>query len=190
MNRRLFLALALGSLLALQAGAAELRHESKRLGVSFQLPEGFLVGQPKGASMAFRKMAESMARRGLQYTPPDEAILIEKRLAEGQDLQALPRSDSPQIFLNRYRATEAETFRDLLKDSFRQKIGAWEIYVLPGAPGPYGEHGFYYLVPLKNQSILEILAPRSTSYPGDKDDKPTHYDKVIRRLIQSLEMIE
>jgi hypothetical protein len=188
MNQRLFLVLSLGSLLALQAGAAD-RHESKRLGVSFRHPEGFLVGQP-GANRMAQKMAEAMAKRGLQYTPPDEEILIEKRFAEGQNLQALNRGDSPQIYLKRYRGTEADNFRDLRKDSFRQKIGAWEVYVLPGAPGPYGEHAFYYLVPLKDQSILEILAPRSTSYPGDKDDKPTHYDKVIRRLIESLEMVE
>ena len=189
MKRRLLLVLALGSLLALQAGAAEVRYESKRLGLRFQHPEGFLVGQPRADFMA-KKMAESMARRGLQYTPPDEEVLIEKRYAEGQDLQALRRGDSPQISLNRYRGTEAANFRDLLKDSFRQKIGAWEVYVLPGAPGPYGEHAFYYLIPLQGQSILEIFAPRSTSYPGDKDDKPTHYDRVIRRLIESLERVE
>lgn len=122
MNRRFFLALSLGSLLALQAGAAERRYESKRLGVSFRHPDGFVVGQAK-ASMADRKMAEAMARRGLQYTPPDEEILIEKRFAEGQDLQALRRGDSPQIVLSRHRGTEADNFRDLRKDSFDREPG-------------------------------------------------------------------
>lgn len=189
MNPRLFLVLALGPLLVFQAGAAEFGHESKRLGVRFQHPEGFLVGQPQADPMD-QKMAEAMAKRGLQYTPPDEAILIEKRFAEGQDLQALRRG-APQISINRHRGTEADFFRqNIMKDVFRQKIGPWEVYALPGAPGPYGELAFYYLVPLKDQSVLEIMAPRSTSYPWDKEDKPTHYDRVIRRLIESLEMVE
>lgn len=64
-------------------------------------------------------------------------------------------------------------------------IGPREAYVLPAFPGPYGDHMFYYLVPLKDGSILEIYAPKT-----DEENKPTHYDQVIRRLIESLEMVE
>jgi hypothetical protein len=77
-----------------------------------------------------------------------------------------------------------------MKDQFRQRSGSQEVYVLPGAPGPYGDHLFYFLVSLKDGSVLEILAPRSYSSPGERDDKPTHYDRVVRNLIESLEMIE
>ena len=71
-----------------------------------------------------------------------------------------------------------------MKDQFRQQIGAWKVYVFPGAPGPYGDQAFYYLIDLKDQSILEITAARS-----DERDKPTHYDRVIRRLIETLKAV-
>lgn len=185
----LFSLLAPLSMDALQASSTELRHESRRLGLRFQHPRQFLVGQPAELPGS-REMAEAMAKKGLVYTPSVEEALIERRLAAGQDLKALKRGLS-QISLNRCRGSEAEFFRHfMVKDQFRQEIGVWQVYVLPAAPGPYGEHAFYYLVPLKDQSVLEILAPRSYSDSGDREDEPTHYDQVIRRLIESLEIIE
>ena len=57
--------------------------------------------------------------------------------------------------------------------------------MLPGYPGPYGDKALYYLVPLKDGSILEIVAPKS--YIEDaQQEQPTHYDTVIRGLIESL----
>ena len=181
-----FLLFLTGALLAIQAGSAELRYESKRLGLRFQVPQEFLVGQPV-ALPGSKESAEAMAKRGLEHTPPTEESLIERRFAEGKDLKAL-RRDLPQISLNRHRGVDADFDRKfLMKDPFRQRMGSWEVYVLPGAPGPYGDKAFYYLVVLKDQSILEILAPRSSDEEGEK---PNHYDRVIRRLIESLEVVE
>jgi hypothetical protein len=189
MNRKIFVLALAAALLAAQANAEEIRHDSKRLGLSFRYPQDFLIGQPVPLPGS-DKMAEAMAKSGLKYTPPDEESLVDRRSAAGQDLKAL-RRDVLQIALSRQRGSDAKFSRELLmKDQFRQRIGAWEVYVLPGAPGPYGDHAFYYLVPLKDGSVLEILAPRSTSYPGARDDKPTHYDQMIRRLIETLEVIE
>lgn len=186
MNRKILPVLLLlpGALLAFQAGPAELRHESKHLGLRFRHPQNFLVARPVEIPGS-KKRAEAMARAGVEHTPPVEESLVERRFAEGQDLQAM-RRDIVQISLSRHRGTDAEFDRKfLMKDQVRQQIGAWETYVLPGAPGPYGDKALYYLVVLKDQSVLEIMAPRS-----DLDDKPTHYDRVIRRLIESLEVIE
>ncbi|MFL6262761.1 MAG: hypothetical protein ACJ76Y_23930 [Thermoanaerobaculia bacterium] len=184
MNRKLLLVLVAGFLLAVQARPAEIRYESKKLGLRFKVPQSFVTGQPAALPGA-KEMAEAMAKRGLEYNPPNEESLIDRRWAAGQDLKAL-RRDLPQIRLKRQRGSDAEFSRKLaMKDQFRQKIGPWETYVLPGAPGPYGEHLFYYLVPLKDGSVLEILAHRT-----DSEDKPTHYDEVIRKLIESLEMVE
>lgn len=186
MNPRSFLLFTLGILLAIPATPADLRHESKHLGLIFQYPQDFLVGRPVEDPLS-KKTAEALAKMGKESTPPAEESLIEKRFLAGQDLNAL-RRDSPQIHLSRHRGTEAEFDRKfLMKDSFRQQIGTWEVYVLPGAPGPYGDKAFYYLIPLKDQdhSVLEIFAPRS-----DLEDKPTHYDRVIRGLIESLEVIK
>jgi hypothetical protein len=186
MNRKilLFLMLLPGALLVIQAGPAELRHESKRLGLRFQLPQNFIIAQPVEIPGS-KKMAEAMAKAGEEYTPPVEESLVERRFAAGQDLQAMSR-DVVQISLSRHRGTEAEFDRKfLMKAQFRQQIGAWEAYVLPGAPGPYGDKALYSLVALKDGSVLQIMAPRF-----DPDDKPTQYDRVIRRLIESLEVIE
>lgn len=184
MSGRAFLLFLAGSLLAVQARAAEIRYESKTLGLRFQLPQTFVTGQP-AALPGSKEMAEAMAKRGFEVNPPQEESLIERRWAAGQDLKAL-RRDVPQIVLSRQRGEDAEFSRKLgMKDSFRQKMGPWDVYVLPGAPGPYGEHAFYSLVPLQDGSILEIMAPKT-----DAENKPTHYDRVIRKLIESLEMVE
>jgi hypothetical protein len=175
-----------GALFAIQAGSAELRYESKRLGLRFQMPQEFLVGQPAELPGS-KRMAEAMAKRGLEVTPRIEESLVERRFAAGQDLKKLTRG-LPQIILNLHRGSDADFDRKfLMKDSFRQRIGAWEVYVLPGAPGPYGDKALYDLVVLKDQSVLEIMAPR---FSDEDQKKPSHYDRVIRRLIESLEVIE
>lgn len=184
MHRKLLLLLAAGSLLAVQAIPDELRYESKKLGLRFQIPQAFITAEPSPLPGS-KEMAEAMAKRGLEYNPPNEESLIDRRWAKGQDLKAL-RRDLPQIALDRKRGSDAEFSRKLLmKDQFRQKIGPWEAYVLPGAPGPYGDHLFFYMIPLKDGSTLEIMAPKT-----DGKDKPTHYDQVVRSLIESLEMVE
>ena len=182
MKPKISLLFLTGALLAIQAGSAELRYESKRLGLRFQMPQEFLVGQPVPLYGS-----EEMAKRDSKYTPPDEESLIERRFAKSQDLKALRRA-LPQISLSRHRGLEADFDRKfLMKDPFRQRMGAWEVYVLPGAPGPYGDKAFYYLVVLKDQSILQIFAPRSSD---EYEEKPSGYDRVIRRLIESLEVVE
>jgi len=182
MKPKRFLLFALGMLLAIQLGSEELRYESKRLGLLFKLPQNFLIGQPVEMPGS-QKMAEAMAKADKAYISSVEESLIERRFAAGQDLNAL-RRDSPQITLSRHRGSDAEFDRKfLMKEQLRQKVGAWEVYVLPGAPGPYGDMAFYYLISLRDQSVLEISAPKS-----DLEDKPTHYDRVIQRLIESLEI--
>jgi hypothetical protein len=184
MNRRLIPLIFAGSLLAVQASPVEIRYESKTLGLRFQIPPTFVTGQPAELP-GTKEMAEEMAKRGMKYDPPEEESLIERRWAAGQDLKAL-RRDVPQIALMRQRGSEAEFSRKLaMKDQFRQKIGPWEAYVLPGHPVPFGDHLFYSMIPLKDGSVLEIFAHKT-----DLKGQPTHYDEVIRKLIESLEMVE
>ena len=172
-----------GVLFALQAVPAEIRYESKGLGLRFQVPQEFLLGQPWELPGA----AKERARRGPKDPPSVEESLIERRFAAGQDLKDLSRG-LPQISLSRHRGSDADFDRKfLMKDPFRQRIGPWEVYVLPGAPGPYGDKAFYDLVVLKDQSILQIFAPR---FSDEEGKKPSYYDRVIRRLIESLEVIE
>ncbi len=183
MNQRSLLLFVLAMLLALQAVPADLRYESKLLGLRFQYPQNFLIGRPTEIPYP-REMAEAVAKAGKDLVPSAEESLIEKRFAAGQDLNALKRG-SLQILLSRHRGSEAEfDWKFLMKDPFRQPIGAWDVYVLPGAPGPYGDKAFYYLVALEDRSVLEISAPRT-----DEEEKPTHYDQVIRKLIESLEAV-
>ena len=186
MQRKALLLFLTVALSASQGSTDELRYESKRLGVRFRYPQNFLVAQP-ATLPGSDDMAAAM---GARYIPPDEESLVERRLAEGQDLKALPRGIL-QISLRRCRGPEADFLRQfMMKDVVRQRIGAWEVYVLPGAPGPYGDQAIYDVIPLKDGSILEILAPRFSSYSSDPDNRPTGYDRVIRRLIETLEIIE
>lgn len=184
MNPKSFFLFAPIVLLAIQAGSAELKYESKRLGLSYKYPQNFLVGHPTETPYP-KEMTDAIVKAGMEPIPPVRESLIERRFAAGQDLNAL-RSHSLQIILSRHRGSDAEFDRKfLMKDQFRQQIGAWEVYVFPGAPGPYGDKAFYYLIALKDRSILEIFAPRS-----DLEEKLTHYDRVVRKLIETLEEIK
>jgi hypothetical protein len=169
MKYKTFFLMAIGALIAGQALAVE--HESKRLGLRYRHPDNFVVGELK--------------------KEPNAEVLIERRLAKGQDLKDVHlRGELSVIQLTRSRGEEADFIRHfLLKEPLRQSIGSWVVYVLPGYPGPYGDKALYYLVPLKDGSILEIVAPKS--YLEDsQQEQPTHYDTVIRGLIESLTVTE
>ena len=169
MKYKTFFLMAIGALMAGQALGME--HSSKRLGLRYHHPENFVLGELK--------------------KEPNAEVLIERRLAEGQDLKDVHlRGELSVIQLTRSREKEADFIRHfLLKETFRQSIGSWTVYVLPGYPGPYGDKALYYLVPLKDGSILEIVAMKN--YVEDApQERPTGYDPVIRRLIESLEVTE
>src|SRR5829696_840452 len=106
MNQKSFLLFVPGMLLALQAGPADLRYESKRLGLLFQYPQNFLVGRPVEISRS-KEMAEAIAKADKEFLPSAEESLIERRFVAGQDLNALRRG-SLQILLSRHRGSDAE----------------------------------------------------------------------------------
>lgn len=165
MKQKSFFLMMIGALIAGQALGVE--HASKRLGLRYHPPENFVVGELK--------------------KEPNAEVLIERRLAEDQDLKDVHlRGELSMIQLTRSREKEADFIRHfLLKEPLRQSIGSWTVYVLPGYPGPYGDKALYYLVPLKDGSILEIVAPKSYLEDALKE-RPTDYDPVIRGLIESL----
>src|SRR5436305_4000736 len=68
MNRQLIPLLFAGSLLAVQASPADLRYESKTLGLRFQIPPAFVIGQPAELP-GTKEMVEEMAKRGMEYDP-------------------------------------------------------------------------------------------------------------------------
>ena len=168
MKQKAFLLVMIGALIALTADRAlAMKHASKRLGLRYHHPENFVVGELK--------------------KEPDAEVLIERRLAKNQDLKDVHLwGELSAIELTLSRGEEADFVRHfLLKEPFRQSIGSWTVYVLPGYPAPYGDKLLYYLVPLKDGSILEISAPKNYIEDGLKEG-PTDYDPVIRRLIESL----
>jgi hypothetical protein len=135
MDRKITLLLLTGSLLAVQARPDELQYESKKLGLRFKVPQSFLAGVPAPLPGS-KERAEAMARRGLEYNPPNEESLIDRKWAKGQDLKAL-RRDLLQITLDRQRGSDAEFSREtFMKDRFRQRIGPWEAYASRASPDP------------------------------------------------------
>ena len=73
MNRRSLLLFALGILLATRAAPADLRHESKHLGLIFRYPQDFLVGRPVEDPLS-KKTSEALAKMGKESIPPDRVI--------------------------------------------------------------------------------------------------------------------
>ncbi len=150
MKRKVLLLFLAAALNASQGSTDELRYESKRLGVRFRYPQHFLVAQPAKLPGS-EKRAEAMARRGVEYIPPDEESLVERRLAEGQDLKAL-RRDILQIRLSRSRGEEADFLRHfILKDEVRQRPREPSDRLRPGDPGAHREPRSHRIVKHRNR---------------------------------------
>lgn len=158
-------------------------------------------------------LAASMRSMGIDW---HLVGLVEKRFAQNLDPETVRSGQVPAILLDRQPAippTDDDPgglLEACISGHSPQRIGTLDAYELPAYPGPYGEEAFCWVVHLPatrrelppeegmteplSVSIPEgwllISAPRfhepDDDAPSDAPRRPTHYDREIRHILETL----
>jgi len=162
--------------------------DSAALGLSFSYPAGFQVGRYKE-----EVLPQKVKDAGIESPFKNAIVLVEPGQLGKYVAEAIPLGAVPTISVDLRTGFKAKILRDdFCKDEYKVTLGKRLAYRLPGAPGPYGDQAFYYLVPAAAGSLVEIEAHRlyfsdqvKTASGGHAE---THYDRVIETIIKSLKL--
>jgi hypothetical protein len=160
--------------------AASKTYRSAEWGFEFAYPDQFAAGRYKET---LTPELEARLRETGQQPPFKHAIaLVEpSRLGSRAPLDALPAGDIATITVTPARGHKADFFRrQFFRREWETTVAGRTVYRLPGYPGPYGDTAFYYLLPLRDDLVVEIFAHRRHM---DRARTDTGYDRVIESMI-------
>ena len=186
MRARLAPALLLTLLTAALAAAATHTYRSAEWGFEFAYSDPLVVGRYKDQTTP--EMEARMREVG-QESPWKHAIaLVEPaRLGTRGTLDAIPVGEVASITVTPARGQKADFLRrHFLRDQWKTTVGGREVYRLPGYPGPYGDAAFYYLMPARDDLVIELVAHKRHLDPARTE---TGYDRVIEGIIASFRLI-
>lgn len=126
---------------------------------------------------------EARLRETGQEPPFKHAVaLVEPaRLGARAPLDALPVGEIATITVTPSRGQKADFYRrQFFRKEWETTVDGRTVYRLPGFPGPYGDAMFYYLLPLRNDLVVELFAHRRHIDPARAE---TGYDRVIEGII-------
>jgi len=189
MSRRAARLAAAALLVAVAAGlvaAASKTYRSTEWGFEFSYPDQFAAGRYRETTSP---EALARLRETGQESPFAHAIaLVEPaRLGARAPLDALPVGEIAAITITPARGQKADFYRrHFFRAQWETTIAGRTIYRLPGYPGPYGAEAFYYLLPLRDDLVVEIFAHRRHM---DQARTDTGYDRVIESMIATFQSI-
>jgi hypothetical protein len=166
--------------------AASKTYRSAEWGFEFAYPEQLAAGRYKDT---LTPELEAKLRETGQEPPFKHAIaLVEpSRLGGRAPLDALPVGEIATITVTPARGHKADFYRrQFFRKEWETTIAGRTVYRLPGFPGPYGNAAFYYLLPLREDLVVEIVAHRQHM---DQTRTDTGYDRVIESMIATFQSI-
>jgi hypothetical protein len=183
---RLVASLLLALLTAVLAAAATHTYRSAEWGFEFAYPDPLVAGRYKDQTTP--EMEAKMREVG-QESPWKYAIaLVEPaRLGTRGTLDAVPVGEVASVTVTPARGQKADFLRrHFFRDQWKITVGGRDVYRLPGYPGPYGDAAFYYLMPVRDGLVLELVAHKKHL---DATRTDTGYDRVIEGIIASFRLI-
>jgi hypothetical protein len=130
------------------------------------------AGLLEAASRIYRS-----AEWGFEFAYPDTLAAGRYKDTLTPQLQALLRETGQEPHFYR---------RQLFRKEWETTVGGRTVYKLPGYPGPYGAAAFYYLLPLRDDLVVELFAHRRHM---DQARTDTGYDRVIEGIIATFKSI-
>ena len=160
--------------------AASNTYRNAEWGFEFAYPDQFVAGRYKDTLTP-----EHLARlreSGLENPFAHAIVLVEpSRLGSRAPLDALPVGEIVTITITPTRGQKADFLRrHFFRKEWETAVGGRTVYKLPGYPGPYGDAAFYYLLPLRDDLVVELYAHRRHM---DQSRADTGYDRVIEDMI-------
>jgi len=168
------------------AGAASRTYRSAEWGFEFAYPDTLTVGRYKDQMTP--EQEARMRETGLENPFKHAIPLVEPgRLGTRGTLQAIPVGEVATVTVTPTRGQKADFLRrQFFRKEWETTVGGRPVYKLPGFPGPYGDAAFYYLMPLRDDLIIELFAQKK-HLDGARTD--TGYDRVIEGIIASFKTI-
>jgi hypothetical protein len=166
--------------------AASKTYRSVEWGFEFAYPDQFAAGRYKDT---LTPELQVRLRETGQEPPFKHAIaLVEPgRLGSRAPLDALPVGEIATITVTPARGQKADFYRrQFFRKEWEMSVGGRTVYRLPGYPGPYGDTAFYYLLPLRDDLVVELFAHRRHM---DQARTDTGYDRVIEGIIATFKTI-
>ena len=158
-------------------------HEA--LGITFKCSDRLALGAYQVPDID-PETRRTLEKAGVDTSGANCVALIEPREIGQQHANAIRMGGVPSISIKRYAGQHADFFRhSLFKDEFKVHLGTNTAYRLPGAPGPFGDEAFYYLVPLRSNIVYELSAHKYYMREGSRQE--THYDRDIETIITGME---
>ena len=81
---------------------------------------------------------------------------------------------------------------EIVSNGEKKRTGSHTVYTLPGAPGPYGDAAFFYVLPASDNLVIEVMGskeyPKGNEFP--KSGEKTNYDKVIEQILSTFRLIK
>jgi len=168
---------------------------SENFGIRFQYPAKFLIGSYKAEVIEPTEAEKASGQEIDSVFFKNNIVLVEPDELGERDINSIPVGEVATISLDLKPESLSQFYKkSLCREEWKENVGKHTVYKLPGAPGPYGENAFYYLV-MVDKGILEISAHEGYLRDVDKyvkEGKPlpsTHYDKDIELIIASLEIL-
>lgn len=170
----------------LVASAAFRVYRSAEWGFEFTYPETLTVGRYKN-QMTLEQEAR-LRETGLENPFKHAIPLVEPgRLGTRGTLQEIPVGEVATVTVTPTRGHKADFLRrQLFRKEWETTVGGRLVYKLPGYPGPYGDAAFYYLLPVRDDLVIELFANKKHLDPARAD---TGYDRVIEGIIASFRTI-
>lgn len=170
-----------------QAPAANWKtYRSEDFGFEFRYPPAFALGAYKHTPPP--EHDERMRKLG--FDPEDfaafkyAAVLIEQRLTKRFPMTALPVGEITSLSLDPRRGHNVSfDRRQFDKPEWRVELGGYEVVRLPGFPGPYGDAAYCYIVFVRPDLTVWVVAHRKYI---ESPHTPTNYDRIIEQIIPTL----
>ncbi len=155
-------------------------------GFEFAYPDTLVVGRYKDQMTPEQeaRMRETGVENPFKHAIP----LVEPgRLGTRGTLQSIPVGEVATVTVTPTRGQKADFLRrQFFRDQWKTTVGGRKVYRLPGYPGPYGDAAFYYLLPLRDDVVIELFAHRRHI---DASQAETGYDRVIEGMIPTFKTI-
>ena len=179
-------------------------YRNERYGFEFKYPQSFLVGKFKQEVSPSSNVPPDIQKKLSDLSLNNAIVLVESEQAtlfqnspKAFSVDSIPVGDVPVITIKPI-TTSADFYRSVYIDreffselkfssDYKTKkiqIGNYQVTKLPGYPGPYGDAGYYYLLPISDDLIIEFMAPREKILTNTEMTE-SHYDKVIEDIIST-----
>ena len=169
------------------APAATRIYRDTSWGFEFAHPDALAVGRYKDTTTP--EAEARMRETGLESPFKHAIVLVDPARLAGRraTLEALPVGEIATVTVTPTRGQKADFLRrQFFRDQWKATVGGREVYRLPGYPGPYGDAAFYYLLPLRDDLVIELFAHRRHI---DASRAETGYDRVIEGMIATFKTI-